>query len=111
MVTLASISPVHKFDEKRLSNYLSRQGLEDFNSPMLAQQFQGGQSNPTFCLEANNKRYVLRKKPPGKLLPSAHLIEREYKIMSALAETDVPVPVMRHLCEDEKIIGLSLIHI
>ena len=105
MVTLASISPVHKFDEKRLSDYLSSQGLEDFNSAMLAQQFQGGQSNPTFCLEANNKRYVLRKKPPGKLLPSAHLIEREYKIMSALAETDVPVPVMRHLCEDEKIIG------
>jgi aminoglycoside phosphotransferase (APT) family kinase protein len=62
MVTLASISPVHKFDEKRLSSYLSSQGLEDFNSPMLAQQFQGGQSNPTFCLEANSKRYVLRKK-------------------------------------------------
>lgn len=105
MVTLTDISPVHQFDEKKLADYLQDQGLDDFKRPMLAQQFQGGQSNPTFCLEANNKRYVLRKKPPGKLLPSAHLIEREYKIMSALAETDVPVPVMRHLCEDGGIVG------
>jgi aminoglycoside phosphotransferase (APT) family kinase protein len=105
MATLSPISPVHKFDEQRLSDYLKSNGLIDFNSPVLAQQFQGGQSNPTFCLEANGSRYVLRKKPPGKLLPSAHLIEREYKIMAALESTNVPVPRMRHLCEDNSIIG------
>ena len=105
MATLGPVSATHTFDEPGLARYLAANGLSDFTAGVEVQQFQGGQSNPTFCLEAGGKRYVLRKKPPGKLLPSAHLIEREYRIMAALAETPVPVPVMRHLCEDPSIIG------
>ena len=86
---------------------MAESGLPDCAGGIEVQQFQGGQSNPTFALTAGSKRYVLRKKPPGKLLPSAHLIEREYRIMAALADTDVPVPTMRHLCEDPSVIGIS----
>ncbi len=105
MANLGPVGANHKFDEFELSNYLSSQGLKDFKEGVSVQQFQGGQSNPTFRLETSRKLYVLRKKPPGNLLPSAHLIEREYRIMAALANTPVPVPQMHHLCEDPKIIG------
>ncbi|MBH67985.1 MAG: phosphotransferase family protein [Rhodospirillaceae bacterium] len=107
MTNLIAVSKTHRFDERRLSEYLSSVGLAGFDADIIVQQFQGGQSNPTFCIETNKKSYVLRKKPPGKLLPSAHLVEREYKIMEALAKTDVPVPKMHHLCEDPNIIGTS----
>lgn len=68
-------------------------------------RFQGGQSNPTYLLSLGTDRYVLRKKPAGRLLPSAHAVEREYRIMSALAGSEVPVPKMLCLCEDPKILG------
>jgi aminoglycoside phosphotransferase (APT) family kinase protein len=68
-------------------------------------RFRGGQSNPTFLLTTGEKRYVLRKKPPGALLPSAHAIEREYRIISALAHTELPVPSVLCLCEDAEVIG------
>jgi aminoglycoside phosphotransferase (APT) family kinase protein len=68
-------------------------------------QFEGGQSNPTFLLDLSDKRYVLRKKPPGDLLPSAHQIEREYKVMAALKESSVAVPKVYLLCEDTSVIG------
>ena len=70
-------------------------------------QFAAGQSNPTYLIEGPDKRFVLRKKPPGTLLPSAHLVEREYRILAALAETDVPVPRVHHLCEDTAVIGTA----
>ena len=107
MATLGPVTEIHKFDEARLARYLADQGLRDFSGGLEVQQFQGGQSNPTFCLTAGSNRYVLRKKPPGKLLPSAHLVEREYRIMAALADSDVPVPKMRHLCEDPDVIGTA----
>ena len=70
--------------------------------PMKVKQFQHGQSNPTYLVQMDSKNYVLRKKPPGKLLPGAHAIEREYKIMSALGKHGVPVPPMHGLCEDPR---------
>ncbi|MEE9277374.1 MAG: phosphotransferase, partial [Dehalococcoidia bacterium] len=68
-------------------------------------QFEGGQSNPTFLLSAGGRDYVLRKKPPGRLLPSAHMVDREYRVMTALAGANVPVPRTDLLCEDDAIIG------
>ena len=101
---LIPLRKVHRFDEDRLSEYLTAH-LAGFKSPLRLLQFEGGQSNPTFLLSTKDKQYVLRKKPPGKLLPSAHMVEREYRIMKSLAKSDVPVPGMYLLCEDENIIG------
>jgi len=105
MATLGPVTDAHRFDVGRLAAYLARQGLEGFASGCTVQQYQGGQSNPTYRLETSGGRYVLRKKPPGRLLPSAHLVEREYRVMKALEATDVPVPHMVHLCEDADVIG------
>ncbi len=107
MGTLGPVRDAHRLDEGRLADYLTGAGFDDFRHPMTVQQYQGGQSNPTYMLEAAGTRYVLRKKPPGDLLPSAHLVEREFRVMKALAETDVPVPVMHLLCEDTEIIGTT----
>ncbi len=98
--------PQHRFDEAALFRYL-REHLADFSDPATVQQFQGGQSNPTFVISTRDKRFVLRKKPPGQLLPSAHAVEREYRVMRALADTAVPVPYCRLLCEDASIIGTA----
>jgi len=96
--TLIDVLPAHKFDEAKLANYL-QDYLPGANQGIKVQQFQGGQSNPTFLLEIAGKRYVLRKKPPGKLLPSAHMVEREFQVINALGKTDVPVPTARlHAC-------------
>jgi aminoglycoside phosphotransferase (APT) family kinase protein len=100
------IRAAHRFDEAALERYL-RASIDGFEERLAVQQFGGGQSNPTFLLTAGDRRYVLRKKPPGKLLKSAHQVDREYRIMKALADTDVPVPRMRALCEDESIIGTA----
>ena len=70
--------------------------------PMRVKQFQHGQSNPTYLVQMDGKSLVLRKKPPGKLLPGAHAIEREHTIMSALGKQGVPVPPLHGLCEDER---------
>jgi aminoglycoside phosphotransferase (APT) family kinase protein len=70
-----------------------------------AEKIQGGQSNPTYILHASDARYVLRRKPGGVLLKSAHAVEREYRVQAALAGTDVPVPRMLALCEDVEVIG------
>lgn len=102
-VAVVDVLPQHRFDEAPLWRYLQQQ-LDDFSLPAQLRQFQGGQSNPTYLIETANKKFVLRKKPPGKLLPSAHLIEREYRILRALPEA-VPVPRARVLCEDASIIG------
>jgi aminoglycoside phosphotransferase (APT) family kinase protein len=95
---------VHGFDVARLATYLRRE-IPEIGAPVHLERIQGGQSNPTFIVTAGPRRYVLRKKPPGTLLPSAHQVEREYRIMKALAATAVPTPKMRLLCEDASIIG------
>lgn len=100
------VRKAHRFDESALEAYLADQ-MEGFAGPISVRQFSGGQSNPTFLIEAAGKRYVMRKKPPGKLLPSAHLVEREYRVMRALADTDVPVPKCHLLCEDPSVIGTA----
>jgi aminoglycoside phosphotransferase (APT) family kinase protein len=81
--------------------------IEGFAGPIDVQQFAGGQSNPTFLVQSANHRYVLRRKPPGKLLPSAHAVEREYRVLAALADTDVPVAKTYALCEDSSVIGTA----
>lgn len=91
-------------DLVRLGQYL-RTHIVGFSGALEASRFKGGQSNPTFLLAAGGKRYVLRKKPRGILLPSAHAVEREYLIIAALAGTNVPVPKAYCLCEDSSVIG------
>ena len=103
-VSIIEVLPQHRLDEAALWKYL-QQHLADFAAPAQLRQFQGGQSNPTYLIQTPTRKFVLRKKPPGKLLPSAHLIEREYRILRALPETEVPVPLARLLCEDASIIG------
>jgi aminoglycoside phosphotransferase (APT) family kinase protein len=100
------VRAAHRFDAAALESYLAAH-VTGFAGPLDVQQFGGGQSNPTFLLAAGGRRYVLRKKPPGQLLKSAHQVDREYRIMKALAATDVPVPKMHVLCEDESVIGTS----
>jgi aminoglycoside phosphotransferase (APT) family kinase protein len=94
----------HRFDEARLTAWLG-QNLPGFAGPLVLRQFVGGQSNPTFHVRAPSGEYVLRKKPPGQLLESAHAIDREYRILGALASSDVPVPRVRLYCADAEIIG------
>lgn len=91
-------------DEQRLADYLDEH-LEGFHGPLSAEKFPGGQSNPTFRIDAASGVYVLRRKPPGKLLKSAHAVDREYRVISALANSDVPVARAYHLCTDEAVIG------
>jgi len=103
---VTEVRKAHVFDVDALAAYLGRH-LEGFRGPLAVRQFKGGQSNPTFLLEAGGRRYVLRKKPPGKLLASAHQVDREYRVMRALAGTGVPVPRMHLLCEDDAVIGAA----
>ncbi len=94
----------HQIDEIALAEYLAKH-IPNFGDTCNVQQFRGGQSNPTFLLQADGNSYVLRKKPPGELLPSAHAVDREFCVIAALNNSDVPVPKALHLCEDETIIG------
>ncbi|TXS96461.1 phosphotransferase family protein [Parahaliea maris] len=96
----------HHFSTERLESYLEHH-QQGFTGPLRIRQFEGGQSNPTFLLESPSGKYVLRKQPPGELLPSAHQVDREYRVMSALAPTNVPVPAMRCLCMDKGVIGAN----
>ena len=101
---LIPVRESHRFDEAALCRYLSAT-LPEFAEGCAVRQFQGGQSNPTFHLATARGAYVLRKKPPGQLLPSAHAVDREYSVLKALANTPVPVPKVRLLCADESVIG------
>ncbi|KAI1429017.1 phosphotransferase enzyme family protein [Xylaria sp. FL1777] len=96
----------HPIDVKALEQYLG-QHVPEIKAPLEVKQFGFGQSNPTYQLtSADKKRYVMRKKPPGKLLSkAAHKVEREHRIIAALGPTDVPVPKAYCLCEDESVIG------
>lgn len=96
-----------ELDLPTLTRYLSQQ-LPGFAGPLEVGQFEGGQSNPTYLLSTPGRRYVLRRKPPGRLLPSAHAVDREFRVISALGATsDVPVPRAWLLCEDETVIGTA----
>jgi aminoglycoside phosphotransferase (APT) family kinase protein len=88
----------------RLERWM-RDHVDGFRSPLAAERFEGGQSNPTYKLLAGSGTYVLRHKPFGHLLPSAHAVDREYRAMRSLANTPVPVPHVYALCEDDAIIG------
>jgi aminoglycoside phosphotransferase (APT) family kinase protein len=101
---LTPVREAHRFDEAALAAYL-RGRLPGCEGRIEVMQFEGGQSNPTFRLVAGGRAYVLRKKPPGKLLPSAHQVEREYRVMTALQGSEVPVPRTHLLCEDASVIG------
>ena len=96
----------HRFDELRLAAYLADH-LPRFSGPLTVRQFQGGQSNPTYLLTTPTQRFVMRSKPGPveRLLPSAHAIEREFRIMRALGAQGLPVPQMHLLVEDESVIG------
>lgn len=100
---LIPVRPQHSLDEAALFAYLAAH-VESFVLPARLRQFQGGQSNPTFLIETADAAYVLRKKPPGKLLPSAHQINREFRIQKALEGT-VPVARMLHFCANPSVIG------
>jgi len=100
------VGEAHRFDEQRLLDYLSSH-VESFRGPLSVRQFKGGQSNPTYLLDAGSGRYVLRRKPPGKLLKSAHAVDREFRIISALYATGFPVPRPLVLCKDDEIIGTT----
>ena len=88
----------------RIERFLS-DNVAGFCGPLTAKRFAGGQSNPTYRLRAASGDYVLRKKPPGPLLPSAHAVDREFRVMQALAKTAVPVPKVYTLCEDDSVTG------
>jgi aminoglycoside phosphotransferase (APT) family kinase protein len=100
------VSEKHAFDIGALTAWLE-QNLEGFAGPLAVEMFKGGQSNPTYKLVTPARSYVMRAKPGpvAKLLPSAHAVEREFAVMRGLADTDVPVPRMYCLCEDESLIG------
>jgi aminoglycoside phosphotransferase (APT) family kinase protein len=95
-----------RFDVARLETYLTEQ-LPGFAGPIVASQFKGGQSNPTYLIETPLRRYVLRRKPPGKLLPSAHAVDREHRVISALHKQGFPVAEPLVYCADESIVGTA----
>jgi aminoglycoside phosphotransferase (APT) family kinase protein len=98
------VTKVQWFDVSTLSSYLEEH-LEDFHGPISVHKFPQGQSNPTFRIDTSSKSVVLRRKPEGVVLKSAHAIDREYRVMLALENTDVPVPRVHHLCTDDTVIG------
>jgi aminoglycoside phosphotransferase (APT) family kinase protein len=98
------VAGVLAIDAARLEAFLVSR-LPDFNGPLRVQQFKGGQSNPTYLLETPARRFVLRRKPPGKLLPSAHAVDREFRVISALHGQGFPVAVPVLYCDDAGIVG------
>jgi len=102
--TIGEVRANNRFDAERLRAWLEPR-LAGLSGPLEISQFTRGASNPTFLITAGDRRLVLRKKPPGQLLASAHQVDREYRVMKALGETGFPVPTMRVLCDDESVIG------
>jgi len=108
MIGEPEITPVraaHRFDERALAAFLDRR--LGGSVPLRVAQFEGGQSNPTYLIDRGGERLVLRKKPPGRLLPSAHQVDREYRVIRALRESRVPVPETIALCEDDAVLGTA----
>jgi aminoglycoside phosphotransferase (APT) family kinase protein len=102
----APVQERHRFDVGPLEAYLAAR-IEGFRGPLEVEQFKGGQSNPTYLLKTPGGRYVMRAKPgpAAKLLPSAHAVDREFRVMAALGKAGLPVAKMHLLCEDEAIVG------
>ncbi|MEL6781773.1 MAG: phosphotransferase family protein, partial [Pseudomonadota bacterium] len=98
------VADTHKFDESKLAAWMDA-NVEGYEGPLEVRQFKGGQSNPTYQLVTPEKKYVMRRKPPGKLLPSAHAVDREFRVISALYPLGYPVARPYGLCEDEDITG------
>ncbi|MDP3856057.1 phosphotransferase [Phenylobacterium sp.] len=98
------VAESHKFDEASLLAWMEA-NVEGFQGPLEVRQFKGGQSNPTYQLVTPAKKYVMRRKPPGKLLPSAHAVDREYKVITALYPTGFPVARSYGLCTDDSVVG------
>ncbi len=96
----------YQFDKGALEQWMTR-NIRDFDGPVSVEQFKGGQSNPTYKLVTKSKSYVLRRKPPGKLLKGAHAVEREARVLSALGATGFPVAQVYGLCLDDSVIGTS----
>jgi aminoglycoside phosphotransferase (APT) family kinase protein len=103
---LGEVRANHRFDEARLAEWLTA-NVEGAGGAVSVRQFHGGASNPTFLVETGDQRLVLRKKPPGLLLASAHQVDREYRVMKALGGIGFPVPRMRALCTDDAVIGTA----
>lgn len=103
---LSSVQKNARFDKPALAAYLRRE-IGRFSGDIVLQQFLGGQSNPTYKVQAGTHTFVLRKRPSGVLLPSAHAIDREYRVMEALHSVGIPVPHMRSYCADTNVIGQS----
>ncbi|HZD52237.1 MAG TPA: phosphotransferase family protein [Woeseiaceae bacterium] len=101
-----TVREAHRFDERRLEAWM-REHVEAFEGPLAVRQFKGGQSNPTYLLESPSGRYVLRRKPPGKLLRSAHAVDREYRVISVLHGQGFPVPRPHAYCEDASVVGTA----
>jgi len=95
-----------RIDDTQLEAYLTAQ-IAGFAGPLTVKQFKGGQSNPTYLLETPSRRYVLRRKPPGKLLPSAHAVDREYRVIRALHAQSFPVAEPLVYCSDESVVGTA----
>jgi len=98
------VAESHRFDEAALDRWMAA-NVEGYAGPLEVRQFKGGQSNPTYQLVTPTKKYVMRRKPPGKLLPSAHAVDREYKVITALYPTGFPVARSYGLCIDDAVIG------
>ena len=95
-----------QFDQDALAAWMGEH-VDGFEGPLTVEQFKGGQSNPTYKLTAPGRQFVLRRKPPGKLLPSAHAVDREFRVMQALGAQGFPAPKMHGLCEDDSVIGTA----
>lgn len=100
------VREAHRFDITRLAAWMDRQ-VPGFAGPLAVEQFKGGQSNPTYKLTTPGRSYVLRRKPPGKLLPGAHAVDREYRVIDALGRQGFPVAEALGLCLDEEVIGTA----
>ena len=94
----------HRFDELRLDKWM-REHVEGFSGPLVVLQFKGGQSNPTYRLDTGTRSYVMRRRPFGKLLPSAHAVDREFRVIAALGKQGFPVARAYALCADDSVIG------
>ena len=96
----------HRIDEVRLDGWM-REHVEGYQGPLTVLQFKGGQSNPTYRLDTPGRSYVMRRKPFGKLLPSAHAVDREFKVIAALSQQGFPVAKAYALCTDDAVIGAA----
>jgi aminoglycoside phosphotransferase (APT) family kinase protein len=101
---VVDVKAAHRFDTRRLEGFLAER-IPGFSGPLTLRQFESGQSNLTYLVSTPQRTYVLRRKPPGILLKSAHAVDREFRVMSALGKTGFPVPEALVLCEDESVVG------